>query len=339
MAEFISIICPVYNEERYIAGCIDSVLASDWPRENMELLLVDGGSSDHTREIIADYIEKHPFVRLLDNPEKIVPTAMNIGIKAAKGGIIMRIDAHSVYPAGYVSTLARKKRELKADNTGTPIRTLPADNSVKSTSIAVTSSHPFGVGDSRFRTGSDTVREVDTVPFGCFDKALFDRIGMYDEEMILNEDDELNGRIIRNGGKILLIPDVVIDYTARPTIGKMAHMYWGYGLFKPLVNKKLGRAATWRQFVPPLFVAGLAVGAALSFAFRWLFYIYICVVAAYILAAVSISVGEAFRHRTWKLALILPWTFFVAHVSYGTGYWAGLFTVMSGRIPKFKSKR
>lgn len=240
----LSVICPIYNEEKYIAQCIESLLLQDYPQNDLEILFVDGMSTDKTRGIIASYTKKYPFIKMLDNPKKIVPYAMNTGIKASKGEIIIRLDGHVEYPTNYFSALVKNLKELDADNVGALCETLPCGPSSKEQAIAEALSSSFGMGNSYFRIGCNEVRQVDTVPFGCFKREVFDKVGLYDNELIRNQDDELNGRIIKNGGKIYLIPSIVTKYYARDKISKVRKMFYQYGLYKPLVNKKLGAPAT-----------------------------------------------------------------------------------------------
>lgn len=244
----LSVICPIYNEEKYIAQCIESLLLQDYPQNDLEILFVDGMSTDKTREIIASYTRKYPFIKMLDNPKKIVPYAMNTGIKASKGEIIIRLDGHVEYPTNYFSALVKNLKELDADNVGALCETLPCGPSSKELAIAEALSSSFGMGNSYFRIGCNEVRQVDTVPFGCFKREVFDKVGLYDNELIRNQDDELNGRIIKNGGKIYLIPSIVTKYYARDKISKVRKMFYQYGLYKPLVNKKLGGLPPYVNF-------------------------------------------------------------------------------------------
>ena len=317
----ISIVCPIYNEEKYIARCIDSILAQDYPKDDMEVILVDGMSTDGTRKIVADYATQYPFIRLVDNPQRIVPPAMNIGIRAAKGDIIIRLDAHAIFPANYFSELVKNLRELKAENVGGVCRTLPVNDNPECVAIANVLSSNFGMGNSHFRVGATEVMEVDTVPFGCFHRDLFDRIGYFDEELIRNQDDEFNGRVIKNGGKIYLLPQLVIDYYARDKLSKVYKMFYQYGLFKPLVNKKLGSPATVRQFFPLLFVVGLLIGPFMGFVSKWLLMAYAAVILLYFCLATYFSLKDS---KSLKLILLQDWTYFVVHFAYGWGYLRGL---------------
>lgn len=332
----ISVICPIYNEEKYIGKCIESIMQQDYPKENMEVLFVDGMSTDRTREIIAEYLPLCPYIDVLDNPQRIVPPALNVGIKAAKGEVIIRLDAHAVYPQNYFSVLERKLQELGADNVGGICRTLPVNDSVVCKAIAIALSSSFGMGNSYFRIGASKEMCVDTVPFGCFRREIFDKIGYFDEELVRNQDDEFNGRIVKNGGKIYLIPSLVIDYYARDTIKKVRKMFYQYGLFKPLVNKKLGSPATLRQFFPLCFVCGLIVGTLLSLCFKVILLLYLGIIGLYILLALTFSFKET---KNVKQIVILPWVFFSIHVSYGWGYLNGLWKILRGQSFSAKVNR
>lgn len=323
--KFISVIVPCYNEEKYIQSCINSLLMQDHPHDLLEVLFVDGISTDNTREIIKDFARKYKFVKLLDNPDKIVPHALNIGIKASNGDIIIRIDAHCTYPANYFTSLIDNLNELNADNVGGVILTKPANSSAIAKAISMAMSHPFGVGNSSFRIGCNKVIEVDTVPFGCFRRTLFDRLGFFDTDLIRNQDDEFNARIIKNGGKIYLIPGIEITYYARDQISKVGQMFYQYGLFKPLVNKKLGSAATLRQFIPLLFVFGVMLSALISLFVRSLLFITILLIIIYTLFSLWFSIIESIRQRSLRNLFLLPVVFLVIHVSYGWGYMIGIF--------------
>ncbi len=324
----ISIICPTYNEEKYIEQCIQSILQQDVDKSTIELLYVDGRSTDKTREIIKSYQEKYPFIQLIDNPDRTVPFAMNYGIKAAKGDIIMRIDAHSEFPPRYISILKEQLIALNADNVGALIHTLPANNSIIAQSIASAISSVFGVGNSYYRIGITKIKEVDTVPFGCFRREIFDKIGYYDTALIRNQDDELNARIIKNGGKIYLLPELVIKYYARDTIKKTRKMYYQYGLFKPLVNKKIGRPTTLRQFFPMLFIIGLILGFILSFIHPIFLYIYIATVVLYCAGSIFFSIKDS---KEKKEIVYLPYIYLNIHFAYGWGYLIGIFKILTSK--------
>lgn len=335
----LSVIVPIYNEEKYISKCIDSILEQDYPKNDLEVILVDGMSTDKTREIVAEYTAKYPFIRLIDNPKKIVPYAMNSGIKASKGDIIIRLDGHVEYPNNYFSALVKNLKALDADNVGALCETLPCGPSAKELAIAEALSSSFGMGNSYFRIGCNEVRQVDTVPFGCFKREVFDKVGLYDNELIRNQDDELNGRIIKSGGKIYLIPSIVTKYFARDKIGKVKKMFYQYGLYKPLVNKKLGAPATIRQFFPLVFVLGLIFGAMLS-CISWIIAVmYLSVMVLYLLLACYFTFKSV--KKTGKISLFLyqPLTYLTVHVSYGWGYLVGIYKILMHKPFNAESNR
>lgn len=332
----VSVICPIYNEEKYIAKCIDSILSQDYPKDDLEIIFVDGMSTDKTREIVEEYISKFPFIRMIDNPQKIVPPAMNIGIKASKGEIIIRLDAHAEFPTNYFSRLIESLIKLDADNVGGVCITLPTSDNVVPIAIANALSSKFGMGNSSFRVGCKKIAEVDTVPFGCWHREIFDRIGYFDEELIRNQDDEFNGRIIKNGGHIYLLPDVEIKYFARDKISKISKMFYQYGLFKPLVNKKLGSPATIRQFFPPIFVLGLSLGLVLSIIFPILLIPYISIISIYILLAIYFSIKSS---RNIFVISSQIYIYFVVHVSYGFGYIKGFWNIITRKSFTANSNR
>lgn len=336
---FVSVICPVYNEKNYIRPCIESILKSDYPKNKMELYFVDGMSSDGTDAIILEYSEQYPWIKLLKNPKKTVPYALNIGIDKAIGSLIIRLDAHAFYPQNYISELVKWQLKLDADNVGGLCRTLPAKNTPVARAIAEAVSSKFGMGNSYFRVGVSQIRKVDTVPFGCFKRDLFARIGFFDTDLTRNQDDEFNGRIIKNGGSVYLLPHVVSDYYARDTMSKTAKMFYQYGLFKPLVNKKLGAPATLRQFAPPLFVLGLFFGLILSFLTPYILVPYALVLLGYLFTALDYGRKARNKWSDWRIIFIMPITFFVIHVSYGFGYLKGIWKILFSQSFQAKINR
>ncbi len=336
----VSVICPIYNEEKYITKCIESVLEQDYPTEDLEISFVDGLSTDKTRKIVSDYATRYNQIRLLDNPHRIVPYAMNIGIKAAKGDIIIRLDGHVEYPTNYISKCVHYLMTLpNAENVGGVCQTLPCNERNISQAIAIALSTGFGMGNSSFRIGSTEIRKVDTVPFGCFRKSLFERVGYYDYELVRNQDDELNGRIIKNGGTIYLIPEIKTKYFSRDKICKIRRMFYQYGLYKPLVNKKLGSPATARQFVPLLFLLGIVLGGILSAFSIYIMYIYFAVLALYLAIGLFIGCKYAVKYRRPMLTLLMPYVFANVHLSYGYGYLRGIYKILANKKFNVESNR
>lgn len=316
----VTIVVPCRNEERYLVECLDSILACDYPADRLEVLVVDGMSDDGTRAMLGEYAARHPIVRMIDNPRRITPVALNLAIRAARGDVIVRMDAHVVYPRNYVSRLVAALDEFGADNVGAVLKTLPANQTAMGKAIAIGMSHPFGVGTSYFRIGTDQPRWVDTIAFFCIRRATFDRVGMFDEELIRHQDGEFNARLIKAGGRILLIPDVVSYYYARATLRQVGRMFYQYGYFKPLVAKKLGRFMTVRQLIPPGFVLGLLATGLAALLWKPAFLLFALVAGSYAAVVLGSAVQTALKEGPavgLALAAVLP----VIHVSYGTGFW------------------
>ncbi|HNX85924.1 MAG TPA: glycosyltransferase family 2 protein [Bacteroidales bacterium] len=324
-APLVSVIVPCYNEAKFIGPLIENLQQQDYPTDRLELLLIDGQSQDTTQEIIGLYRKHDPRIKLLINEKRFAPFALNLGIRQAAGEVIIRMDAHAVYPENYIRQLVENLFELKADNVGGRWITVPANDSMTARTIAVALSSVFGVGDASFRLKPAGSCPVDTVPFGCFRRSLFDRIGYFDEELLRNQDDEFNARILQNGGAIYLIPDIAITYFARPDLKSLSRMYYQYGYFKPLVNLKLKKPATIRQFIPPLFVLFLLIGWVPGIFCPPLFIGYCAGIALYLAAGLFFALKEGIRSRQFFLFPYLPVVFFIQHFSYGSGYLAGIF--------------
>jgi len=331
---FISIIVPAYNEAAHLGGLLQDIARQDYDPSSYEVLIADGGSQDRTREIAREFAAGKSSIQVIDNPGRYVPSGLNLAIGQARGQVIIRMDAHSRYPQNYLSALSGWLEKLKADNVGGVWNTLPADGSAKARAIALALAHPLGVGNALFRIGSAKVREVDTVPFGCYPKRVFEQIGLFDEQLWRNQDDEFNARLKKAGGKIFLIPEVKIDYYARGDFSRLAKMYYQYGYFKPLVNSKLGLPANLRQLAPaslillPLILAGMAWWHP---GFAWMaagvLGFYLLAVAA-VSAAVSAGSGP-------ELFPYLTVSFLAIHFSYGWGYLRGIrdFTILK-KLPR-----
>ena len=319
----VSIIIPCRDERRFIEKCLLSIIANDYPKESLQVLVVDGMSEDGTREILNQFSGKYPFIKMLDNPKKIVPVALNIGIKQARGNVIIRMDAHNVYGKDYISKCVKYLRKYNIDNVGGICITLPGRNTLLAQSIALALSHPFGVGNAHFRIGLKGPKYVDTVPFGCYKREVFEKIGLFDEDLVRNQDDELNVRLQRNGGKILLVPEIVSYYYARDSLEKLWKMYFQYGYFKPLVVQKVGAVLTWRQLIPTIFVGTLTLVGLLSILSKYFFWLFLLIIGLYLSCNLVFSLAIALKKGP-NLLLVLPISFATLHFSYGLGYVKGL---------------
>lgn len=323
----LSVICPIYNEEKYIARCIESIMQQDYPKDDLEVLFVDGMSSDRTREIIASYLPQCPYLRVLDNPHKIVPYAMNKGISEAKGDIIMRIDAHAFYENNYCSAIVKRLKELDADNVGSVCKTDVLNKTPKTLAIREVLSNRFGVGNSDFRIGIDGLKQVDTVPFGCWPKRVFEKYGQYDVRLVRNQDIELSKRIINGGGKIYIIPDTYCTYLARETFKELAKNNLGNGKWNILTvyythNMK---SLSLRHFIPLLFVLGLIVPTIVGIFWHPALWLSAFVLFAYLLALGTISAKLAITKKLYFFYLL--WSFITLHISYGWGSLMGILSL------------
>lgn len=327
----VSVIVPCRNERPYIVECLESIRLNDYGSDAIEVIAVDGASDDGTRDVLQQYALRWSHFTWLDNPLLSAPAALNIGIQRARGAIIMRMDAHCRYPNNYISTLLRWLDVSGADNVGGVCRTLPGADTSIARAIALALSHPFGVGNSQFRIGTTTAKWVDTVPFGCYRRTVFERIGLFDEELVKNQDDEFNQRLLKTGGRILLVPDVTVDYYARDSIGKVARMYYQYGYFKPLVARKLGRVGTWRQVIPATFVASLAVTLLLGVWVETARWIFVGILGAYLTVLMGVSIAAAARNG-FKVSAFLAATFPVVHFSYALGSLRGMVDLVFPRV-------
>lgn len=320
----VTVIIPCLNEEQFIRQLLEDVIAQDYPKESMEVIVADGLSLDGTRGIIREFCNSYPFVHLMDNEKRFVPSGLNKAIQESSGDVIIRMDAHASYPANYISRLVESLVQLNADNVGGVWVTIPSGNSPKARAIALASSSCFGIGNAHYRLGAAKIKQVDTVPFGCYHRSLFDRIGMFDETLLRNQDDEFNARLIRNGGRIFLIPDLKIRYFARSSITSMCRMFYQYGLFKPLVNLRVKQPATLRQFIPPLFVFYLLTAGMGFLISPKAGLLYGSFMLVYLILNLVVSLTISVRNGISGMFFYLPWIFFLIHLSYGYGYLTGI---------------
>ncbi|MBS2099066.1 glycosyltransferase family 2 protein [Carboxylicivirga linearis] len=328
---FVSVIMPIRNEAEGIEHTLKTLLEQDYPQNRMEIIIADGQSDDGTIEIVKAFASQYPLIKLINNEQRIVPTGLNKAINISNGEVIIRVDAHSVYPQNYISRLVEALDEYQADNVGCVIETIPYNNTSLSKAIAIALSSPFGVGNSSFRVGVEKPVEVDTVPFGCFRRDVFDQVGLFDEDLVRNQDDEFNARMRKNGKKILLIPDLKCQYTARKNLKQLRRMLFQYGLFKPLVNYKLKEVSTLRQLVPLLLIIYTVLGFVLSFIHPLIAVLYTIGLMFYLIALLMVSLVQALKHsKILSMWFYLFLSYPSMHYSYGWGYIVGLRKLLTG---------
>jgi succinoglycan biosynthesis protein ExoA len=322
MQKLVSLIMPVYNEADFIRMSLSAMLGQNYPQNLMEILIADGISTDNTRQRIDDLAALHPQikVKILDNPNKIVPTGMNIALSQAEGEIIIRVDGHCIIAPDYVRKCVEHLQMDGLDGVGGPMESI--GQTYLSKIIAIGMSSQFGVGNSAFRTLSGKSMLVDTVPFPAYTRQIIQRAGCYDEELVRNQDDEYNYRIREIGGKILLAEDVRSTYFSRSSFKHLWQQYFQYGFWKVRVLQKHPRQMRLRQFVPPAFVLSLLASALLSLSpvFRLLSAF---IPILYLFANLTASFYTASK-RGWRYFPLLPLTFASLHLSYGLGFLLGL---------------
>ena len=321
---FVSIIAPCRNEEAFIENAVSSILENDYPPESMEVLVVDGMSNDGTRDIVRAMARRDNRIRLLDNPRKIVPSAMNIGISEARGRYIVRIDCHSHFAADYISKCVQISQRTGADNVGGYVQTLPASNTSVAKAIAAATSSRFGVGNSAFRTGGPE-QEVDTVPFGTFRKELFQKAGMYDERLVRNQDIELNSRIRKTGGRIIISPEIKLSYFNRATYSGLWQQSFNNGLWNPYTIWLVGSGLSCRHFTPMFFVCGLAASAIASCLWRPFGWVLLTYSVIYLLPATYFALRIAATTKTSTILVFM--SFLTLHIAYGIGALWGVLTI------------
>ena len=318
----VSVIVPIRNEEKYIEPCLKSLLAQTYPTTLYEILVVDGRSSDRSREIVSGIEAGASNVRCIDNPGATAPAGMNVGIRNSTSDIIIRADGHNFYPADYIENCVKYLRETGADNVGGPWRTVPTANTFGARLVAAILTSPFGVGDSSFRT---TAKEgyVETVPFGAFRRELFDRIGLFNEKLVRNQDNELNARIRQAGGSVYQTPALTTEYHPVASFGELLKQTYRTSQWHVFSMRQNFHAMGLRHLAPALLTATfLALGAA-SFFTPLAVLGLIALSAIYLLIGVAVSLSRSRQHGI-AVVCILPVAFWLFHVSYGLGTLVGL---------------
>lgn len=327
---FVTIIMPIRNEADFIERVVRNVLDNDYPAEKMEILVVDGMSDDGTREIVANLAKQERRIRMLDNPKRITPAAMNIGIKATRGDVFIRVDGHVEIPADFISKSIQCLHEhSQAWVAGGYIKTIA--NSFAGKAIAAAMQSPIGVGNSRFRLG-DYEGWVDTLAFGAHHKWVVDKIGYFDEELVRNQDDEFNLRIILAGGKIWMSKSIQSIYFSRGSLYKLWKQYFQYGFWRIRTLQKHKRPASFRQLVPLLFVLSLSLLGLACLSWNP-FWILLAIEAALYILVLVIGTLDVVRKSGWRYTLLAPVVFAVLHFAYGIGSFWGIirFSILRGR--------
>lgn len=317
----VSIVIPMRNEERCIAPCLDAILRQAYPSHLMEIIVVDGNSQDRSRQIVQDYVRRDPRIKLLSNPTDTIPSGLNLGIKAARGEVIARVDARTLLASDYLRTAVELLASSDADNVGGPVRAITP--TVRGRALALAWGSRFGLGGASARYGESKERWTDTVYLGVYRRRVFEAIGLYDETVLQDEDTELNYRLRSQGGKILMSPRLSSYYFNSPSLQRLAWKNFLFGCSKVLVWQKHPRMMSWRHFAPPLFVAALLLGPLLSMIY-WLFgALWIISVTTYVIVCLGVT-GLYLLKGEGREAILLPLIFPLLHISWGTGFLWGM---------------
>jgi glucose-1-phosphate thymidylyltransferase short form len=318
---FVSVVMPVRNEASFIERSLNAVLAQDYPSERMEVIVADGKSTDSTREIVQSFQAKHPEVKLIKNPGRIVPTGLNLAIAQAQGEIIVRVDGHCTIANDYIRRCVEHLLKDDVDGVGGPLETIGETPLARVIASAMSSS--FGVGGAAFRTETDKTMLTDTVAFPAYRRSMLERAGPFDIELVRNQDDEYNYRLRKMGAKILLASDVHCRYYSRSSVSSLWRQYFQYGYWKVRVMQKHPGEMRLRQFIPPLFVTVLILSLLMTPFVDGSKHIFVLVIASYLMANNGASVLVASKTNAQSLVL-LPLVFATMHISYGLGFLFGL---------------
>ena len=337
--DLVTIVIPCYQERDFIRACLESVIAFEKPADIMtEILVVDGMSTDGTREIIDEFARSHPTIQRLDNPNRTQSAALNLGISRARGQYLLRLDAHSLYPGDYLRKTVETARRSGADNTGGVVNTLRRGHAFQAGLVQALITHPFGVGNSGFRTGA---REgpADTVPYGCFRMSLFDRVGLFDERLIRAQDYEMNRRTIAAGGIVWCNPEIQVQYYPQPDLKTF--------LKKQVVAEAPYNAYMWylapysfapRHAITSLFATGVIAGLILSPISQTVRWVFGAVMVLYLVLALISATQQSIRFGDPRYVLALPVSFFLYHFLHGVGVIGGLIRLALGVAPVQKEK-
>jgi glycosyltransferase involved in cell wall biosynthesis len=317
---FVSIIVPCYNEAGTIRLLLESISQQTFPVHEMEVIIADGLSTDNTRREISGFQEVHPelHVRIVENPQRIIPAAVNQGLAVALGEIIVRLDAHSLPRPDYVERCVQAIQNKRGDNVGGLWEILPGGESWQARAIAAAAAHPLGVGDARYRLGG-VAQAVDTVPFGAFRRQLVARIGTFDETLQTNEDYEFNVRVRKAGGIVWFDPHIRSGYFARKNFAALARQYWRYGYWKARMLRRYPSTFKLRQ-AAGLFVVSFPILALLGVWYSWAWWVLAIETSVYLLALLAAGLQTAVKSRHASLALGVPAAIGIMHFAWGSGF-------------------
>ena len=318
----LSIVIPAYNEEKYIANCIESLIKQQTRQIDLEILIIDGNSTDKTAQIVEEYHKKYPFVKRIPNPDRITPVALNIGIQAAQKEYIMISGAHAAFASNYIEKCLEILQNTGADGVGGILHSEVKNSTPKSRAIAKVLSSPSGVGNSMFRVGVKQNTEVDTLPFGIYHKSVFEKVGLYNTKLIRNHDIELSKRMKQAGLKLILTPETYGIYYTRETFKDLAKnnfLNGKWNILTVLLTNNL-KSLSLRHFVPALYILAILFFALLSpfifmakVAFTGVLISYLSFITFF---SIKLTDGTTYFH-------LILWAHIVLHHAYAIGSLSG----------------
>jgi succinoglycan biosynthesis protein ExoA len=322
----ISIVIPCLNEESTIAFLLDAICSQSIDLSLIEVLIADGLSTDKTREKIKNFSSLHPELELfiVDNEKRVIPYGLNKAIRAARGEIIVRMDAHAIPASDYVALSIAALTDGKGNNVGGVIDIHPGSATTIANAIAIATAHPLGVGDAMYRWATKA-GYADTVAFGCYYKTTVEKIGFYNESLKANEDYEFNARLRGLGMKIWVDPAIRAIYYSRSTLKALSRQYFSYGYWKVKMLRMFPKTLRWRQALPPLFVLGNLMLLLISIFWIQAIWIFTAVMLMYLFILVAGSLKPGIQQKKAALILGVPLAIMTMHFSWGSGFLVSLF--------------
>lgn len=317
----VSVIVPCYNEEKTIGLLLEALYRQSFPRSETEVIISDGLSLDRTLDVVAQFQEAHPdlSIRVVQNSKRSIPSGVNAAILASRGGMIMRLDGHSVPEPDYLARCVAALEARRGEIVGGVWQIKPGGGSWMARSIAAAAAHPLGVGDALYRYATHP-SEVDTVPFGAFRRSTVEKVGLFDETLLTNEDYEFYTRVRKGGGKVWLDPEIRLVYFTRSDLISLARQYFRYGYWKFRMLQRYPKTVRWRQALPPVFVASLILLAVLSLFWSLARAALGLEVALYALIMIAASISLALKKKMGSLVVGVPLAILTMHLSWGWGF-------------------
>ena len=316
------------NEEKFIGNCLKSIISNDYPKEKLEVLVVDGMSEDGTRKIVEQCAKEHRFIRLINNPKKLTPFAFNEGIKNSHGELVMIMSAHATYGEDYIRESVSASLKYDADNVVGIWKIKPRSNNLIDKSIVFALSSSFGVGDAKYRTGSNKKKEieyVDTGAYGCYKRSVFKKVGLFNENLTRGQDMEFNLRLKNAGGKTILVPKAVIYYYARTDFKSFCKHNLKNGVWAILPFKySTILPVSFRHLVPLAFVSSLIISVTLSLFSQIFLWPFLSIIGSYFLCNIYFSTKITTKEKDIRYFFTMPVIYGSLHIAYGLGSLWGL---------------